>query len=173
MQCEEGPPCLYCIKKKQECIPQALPVKIGDVFINTSAPSKRSKLQVNPAKAPQLCSNVPMDVSTQFMRQFFSSFLATNNFGEGLSLENIVTQFQVSPSLHQAVVAVGGLDLSKTSPLSATEKRFIAVRALKAYGSAIVHLKTEISNKTFQHSEASLWTTLFLGLFEVSSYQLA
>jgi hypothetical protein len=171
LQCDGGPPCLYCIKKNQECIPQALPLKVGEVFINISAPSTRdNSVAVVPAQPLPLYSKVPQNISTQFVKHFFSVFLATNDFGGAPDLKTIIAEFQTSSTLYHAIMAVGALDMSnKSLPSSAAKRKAAAVGALKAYSTSVVHFQSEIETKRFQDSDANLWTTLFLGLFEVSS----
>lgn len=75
-------------------------------------------------------------------------------------------QFQQTPSLYHAITAVGALDLSK-KPLSYIKTEEAAVNAITAYNTSITQFQGEIDRKGVRLSEVNLWTTLFLGLFEV------
>jgi hypothetical protein len=170
-------PCLYCVRKKQECVPQAAAPKSAAVFVNSSVLS--SGRQDTPAFQtisairshacePTICSNVPLDKSSIFTKHFFKTFLATNDFGGTLDLDTIIGQFQKSPSLYHASIAVGALDLSKKGLLrSAVEVRDTKVGALTAYRTSVVDFQRDIESRAIQQNDASLWTTFFLGLFEV------
>jgi hypothetical protein len=57
--------------------------------------------------------NVTLDKSDIFIKHFFTAFLVRNNFGGVLDLDAIVSQFQKSPPMYYALVAVVALDLSK------------------------------------------------------------
>lgn len=71
--------------------------------------------------------------------------------------------------MYYASIALGALDLSRrpvqTLPL---ERKDAAVEAFSAYHTSIAKLKAEIvSNNTPR--DVNLWTTFFLGLFEVGN----
>jgi hypothetical protein len=70
--------------------------------------------------------------------------------------------------LYHASVAVGALDLSKKHySCSTAESRDAGVRALTAYRTSVLGFQKDIENNSIQQSDASLWTTFFLGLFEL------
>lgn len=177
LQCEGGSPCLYCTKKKQRCVPQAAAPKTDAIFVNAStAPSvgnnnilavvQKNLAIENPTLT--LCSGVPPDKSIGFVKHFFCAFLVTNDFGGGLDLDTIIAEFQNSSSLYHALVAVGALDLSKKLLLSSASKvRDARVGALTAYRSSIISFQKDIESEGVRQSDASLWTTFFLGLFEL------
>lgn len=124
----------------------------------TSTPS--SEIILIPAKVPE-------DSSSQFIRHFFSNFLTRNDFAVGvLDLNTIIYQCQSSPSLHHASIAIGALDLSTQSTCG---RRAATLAALNSYRASITNFQTEIQAQEIQRQDASLWTTLFLGLFEVLS----
>jgi hypothetical protein len=143
------------------------------VFVNvsSSAPSKgrSSPSAVIPPLAPRLCSKVPEANLSLFIKHFFSVFLVRNNFGGALDVGSIISQFQNSPSLYHASIAVGALDLSRNLLLSlATDRKDTALGALTAYRTSITTFQSDIMRKDAQIKEVNLWTTFFLGLFEVS-----
>ena len=153
-----------------------MPPKAGPVFVNLSAAPAAGGtflpvVQTSPIiQTPphRLCSKVPLDKSIQFVKHFFSAFLATNDFGGELDLDTIIGQSQISSSLHHALIAVGALDLSKKRQFCrVVEVKSARLDALKAYRTSIIDFQTEIGSRELQKSAANLWTTLFLGLFEV------
>lgn len=74
--------------------------------------------------------------------------------------------------MYHASIALGALDLSRRPvPILPLERKDAAVGALTAYHTSIARLKTEIvSNNTPR--DVNLWTTFFLGLFEVGNRYL-
>ncbi|GIJ92138.1 hypothetical protein Asppvi_011114 [Aspergillus pseudoviridinutans] len=78
-----------------------------------------------------------------------------------------MSEFQRSPSMYHASTALGALDLSRKALLTIPlERRDAAVGALTAYHTSIGQLKTEIVSNSVPR-DVSLWTTFFLGLFEL------
>jgi hypothetical protein len=116
----------------------------------------------------KLLTNITQNVPSRFVDHFFSAFLVRNDFACGaLDLDTIIYEFQRSPSLFQASIAVGALDLrnSSTKPGERKEAELIA---LTSYRASINKFQDEIQATQIKHNSACLWTTLFLGLFEVS-----
>jgi hypothetical protein len=141
------------------------------VFINVCGPSKGVQPLSGAAHLPQprLCSQVAEVNLSLFMKHFFSVFLVRNDFGGTLDLGAIISQFQNCSSLYHASIAVGALDLSRNIPLSSfTERKHVTMRALKEYHTSVSEFQTEIMRKDVQLNDVNLWTTFFLGLFEVS-----
>ncbi|KAL5359303.1 hypothetical protein BJX96DRAFT_56290 [Aspergillus floccosus] len=70
--------------------------------------------------------------------------------------------------MYHASIALGALDLCRNTLLTIPldEKKDAAVEALTAYHISIAKLKTEIVSTSLPR-EVSLWTTFFLGLFEL------
>ncbi|KAG0647606.1 Uncharacterized protein D0Z07_6868, partial [Hyphodiscus hymeniophilus] len=176
--CEGEPPCVYCTKKRQKCVPQAADPKTDTVFINTCAASLsqkcddpasfgKRKISRLPDPTPKLYLTVPLDDSALFVGHFFSGFLAANQFGGTLDIDTIVSQFQSSASLYQVSIAVGALDISNKSGRTRIERSEAKLGALNAYRICVVTLRNEISNREIKQSDACLWTTFFLGLFEL------
>jgi len=105
---------------------------------------------------------------SQFTNHFFTTFLVKNDFaGVKLDLETIITEFQSTPSFYHAAVAVGAIDLGYPLPSSLSPKGAAMLEAIKAYRASIVEFQKEINCTGSRESSAFLWTTFFLGLFEV------
>jgi hypothetical protein len=69
--------------------------------------------------------------------------------------------------MYHASIALGALDLSRKPLLSLPqERKDAALGALTAYHTSIAKFKTEVISNSIQQ-DANLWTTFFLGLFEV------
>jgi hypothetical protein len=145
-------------------VPQVAKKQTGPVFVNATAAHKAPASTAS-CGLIQIPAKVPEAQSSQFIQHFFSGFLGRNNFAAGtLDLDTIVCQFQSSPSLYHASIAIGALDLSRKS----TEGRKPAIlAALNSYRSSIASFQTEIQVREIRRQDAGLWTTLFLGLFEV------
>lgn len=74
--------------------------------------------------------------------------------------------------MYHASIALGALELSRRPGLTLPpERKAAAVGAFTAYRTSIAELKAEIvSNNVLR--DVNLWTTFFLGLFEVGQQYL-
>ncbi|KAL5317137.1 hypothetical protein ACEPPN_014231 [Leptodophora sp. 'Broadleaf-Isolate-01'] len=176
IKCEGGSPCAYCLKKKISCIPPPATKSAGIIFVNDkshSSSTSNSKLQ--PKILDQtltitvtLPKKVQEPKSSNFIAQFFSVFIVRNDFSGGsLDMDGIVANFQSSPSLYHAAIAVGALNASKEMLAPAEERRAATVAALSSYRTSLVEFQEEIRCRDIKKNDAALWTTLFLGLFEL------
>jgi hypothetical protein len=147
------------------------------VFINTCAapwagddaphPGVLRKTPTGHSPIQNLYSTVPLEKPIVFAGHFFSEFLAANDFAGALDLNTIITQFQSSPSLYYASIAVGALDLSnKLLQAPTRERKDARVGALTAYRTSIASFRKDIINGEVKQNDSSLWSTLFLSLFE-------
>ena len=115
-----------------------------------------------------LLPGVPQDTISRFTNHFFTTFLVKNDLaGVKLDLDTIITEFQSTPSFYHAAVAVGAIDLGNPLTSSVSQKGTSRLEALKAYRASIVEFQKEINCTGSRESNACLWTTFFLGLFEV------
>ena len=162
LQCEGGSPCLYCRRRNFTCTPQSTQSHSSLVFVNQA-------FSVETEKSPLiLLRSVPQDTMSQFTNHFFTTFLVKNDFGgEKLDLETIITEFQSTPSFYHAAVAVGAIDLGNPSACSTSPKGTARLGAITAYRASIVEFQKEINCSGSREINACLWTTFFLGLFEV------
>jgi hypothetical protein len=143
------------------------------VFVSVPAhsPGADEPAATPPNPTPRICPKVQEDNLSLFSNNFFSHFLVRNDFGATLDLGTIISQFQKSPSLYHASIAVGALDMSRR-PLAHIKSKDAALSALTAYHTSITIFQTEIEGKNVCLNDINLWTTLFLGLFEVSEPSL-
>lgn len=137
------------------------------VFITTSAQpsSTHPHTTICESAAPKISSQI-VDDSSLFINHFFTNFLFQNSFGAPLDFKCIASEFQISPSLYNALIAVGALELSRKPHLYIKSKD-AAVKAITAYNSSIAQFQRQITGKGASLKTLNLWTTLFLGLFEV------
>jgi len=113
---------------------------------------------------------VPHDTISQLTNHFFTTFLVQNDFaGLSLDLDTIKSQFQSTPSFYHAAIAVGAMDLGYPHATSIVPRGTARLEALKAYRVSIAEFQKEIGRTRSTESNACLWTTFFLGLFEVRS----
>ena len=118
---------------------------------------------------PTLSSRPLQNTASRSTNHFFAAFLLRNDFaGVSLDLDTITSQFQSTPSLYHASIAVGALDISNTFTYSTSEKKAARLEALTSYRASVINFQTEIQCTSIKQSDACLWTTFFLGLFEVS-----
>ncbi|CZT12324.1 uncharacterized protein RCO7_09046 [Rhynchosporium graminicola] len=170
IKCEGGSPCSYCLKKKVTCIPPPAPKIAGVVFVNDNcSTSSSSKLPSEASEQAVIISkSMPQPESTNFISYFFTVFIVRNDFSGGrLDRDGIVANFQSSPSLYHAAMAVGALNASKDKFAPARESRAATVAALSSYKTSLVSFQDEIRDRDIGTNDAALWTTLFLGLFEL------
>ncbi|KUJ23650.1 uncharacterized protein LY89DRAFT_728376 [Mollisia scopiformis] len=155
IKCVGSRPCFYCNKRKIQCLPQASNNCANLVFVNT-----RSDLVADPSPAPGSEEDIAL-------ARFFTVFMERNDFaGEHLDTSGIISSFQASPSLYHATLAIGSLDLRTTSS-SLKDRRAITASALLSYQTAIKSFKSDMQHSDVRRSHAALWTTFFLGLFEL------
>ncbi|KAH8801526.1 hypothetical protein F5884DRAFT_806983 [Xylogone sp. PMI_703] len=163
IKCDGGRPCVYCLKKGLKCTSQVIQRNNDRIFVH----HQESRPETN-ATSSAICREVPPDISQQYLAHFFSDFLTTNNFGSELLDLETIGRFQSSPSLYHALLAIGALDLGHKSSFPLLRKRgIIMVQALTAYRTAIAAVKDDMASGQLLKSDASLWTTFFLGIFEL------
>ncbi|KAE8448722.1 hypothetical protein EG329_008937 [Mollisiaceae sp. DMI_Dod_QoI] len=158
IKCVGTPPCTYCNKKKLECVPQAGGRDTGMIFV--SGPTIRRKA-VGPAHS------ISIKEPESSLSRFFSVFIVKNDFaGQNLDIDDIASSFQTSSSLYHAAVAIGAMDLRSVSS-SLADRRSATIRALESYQTSITTFNSDIQSSDICQSDAAMWTTLFLGLFEL------
>lgn len=103
---------------------------------------------------------------------YFFAFFCHNQFvrnSESLA-KALLPLLQTSPLLYSAVTAVGALDAARRGSCSAYSRtespHFIALRA---YSNSIGALQTALLGRHVAQRDDVLWSTFFLGLFEVAS----
>lgn len=112
---------------------------------------------------------IPPGATDVALVRFFTVFLDRNDFaGTHFDTEIFISSLQASQSLYHATLAIGSLDFRSNSS-SRTEQKAITTKALQSYQTSISAFKSEIKNSDLRKNDAALWTTFFLGIFEVGT----
>ncbi|EPE33622.1 hypothetical protein GLAREA_06635 [Glarea lozoyensis ATCC 20868] len=113
-------------------------------------------------------NQITQDVSQNFISHFFTEYLIRNDFASGsLDLDAIISNFQISPSLYYVLLAVGALDMSKNPLSSPAARKSATTAALTSYQKSISSFRTDLQLTKLTQNDAALWTTFFLGIFEL------
>ena len=177
-QCSGGFPCAYCNRVGKTCIaPKTQPHNHDLIFVHLGDPSQICPSKAKPRTTVSVALAVPpaisLDLHTKLSKHFFSVFMQTNDFAVAkiLNLNVIEHLWQTNSGLREAIVAVAALDASRRSQtLSYGKKSVVATTALKAYKKALRSLQTDLDCQMILNSDACLWSTFFLGIFEVNAF---
>lgn len=164
LKCQGGFPCEHCTRTNKTCIPPYKPPEKALVFVHDS----RSKpLAFTEVSVP---AEVPLDLQSHLSKHFFEAFMIANDFAVSASLDvAVIAKLRLgSSSLQIATMAIAALDASRNSQvLSPTEKMKAGELALGAYRKSVICLQKDIEDECVLRSDAFLWSTFFLGIFEV------
>jgi hypothetical protein len=136
-----------------------------------------SSVRVLPsAQAPsKICRTLAWDWSTRMTKYFFSEFLGDHNFfgTDNMGLGIIASLRRNHASLQNAILAVALLHASrKSQPVSSQHQRKICLVALHTYQQSLICLQQDLDAKLILNDDACLWSTFFVGIFEVRSPSL-
>lgn len=115
---------------------------------------------------------VPAQISSTrddfYVTYFFTSFLCQNTFsGVTLQFETALSSLlHYSPELLNAIKAISALHITNRSQSISNQDDKLA--ALQAYSHSVQYVQGRIVSESFIYEPSSLWTTLLLGVFEVS-----
>jgi len=124
---------------------------------------------------PKICRTPSWDWSTRMSKYFFSEFLGDHDFfgRDNLGLEIIASLRRNNASLQNATLAVALLHASrKSQSVSSQHQNKICLEALHTYQQSLVCLQQDLDAKLILNDDACLWSTFFLGIFEVRSPSL-
>ncbi|KAL5376647.1 hypothetical protein DPSP01_010317 [Paraphaeosphaeria sporulosa] len=170
IKCHGGIPCDYCRRMKQTCESPTLPTTFAPVFVGENANGNpRGKQIVHTATERTGFSFLRFTAPTMYdssVPYFFMSFLAMNNLSNDRLpvVADLVNLMADAPALRDAISAVAVHHRKQQSPEAVPLDGY---QALQSYGRSIRHVKDLITSKTFLHDPSALWTTFFLGLFEL------
>lgn len=123
------------------------------------------KTDAGPAGFPFLRSPAPTthESSSQY---FFMTFLTMNNLSNDRLpvVTDLLNLMADAPALRDAISAVAVYHRKQQSPEIVSTGDY---QALQSYGRSVRHIKDLITSRTFSRDPSTLWTTFFLGLFEV------
>lgn len=111
---------------------------------------------------------VQCDLGSRYIGHFFSSFLCSNNLSGNSSdsLSDVRLLLHDSPGLRNAITAVAAMDIRCRSLAPARSAKGVA---LCYYRAAISSVQTELVDCDVIANDSVLWSTFFLGIFEVSA----
>lgn len=113
------------------------------------------------------------DLPSRYITHFFCGFLSGNNVtGKGtISFDGVGSLLQTSPALHNAALAIAALDVGgQRLPSTIGDQKLQDRFAMQAYSTSVRILQTDLSDKVVAESDATLWGTFLLGLFEVRCF---
>lgn len=166
IQCDGEIPCSTCVRLKKACMPQQ-PRNAQDVKFVTFVAAPDSGILRH--------SDIPSPIQSPpnvHFKDHFITFLINCRFTEQFSVlaPDILPLIESSGPLLDIALAIGALEVSrKSSVRSLSQQNDPGRTALLLYGRSIRAFGSAIAVPGFQPGEEALWTTFFLGLFEVSS----
>lgn len=115
---------------------------------------------------PQIARPVVSDLPSRYVAHLCSSSFCLNNFtGRPFDgFQDVCSMLDSSPSLYNAAIAVAAMDVGRQTILSPKSPE---ASALKYYRTAISSVQTELVDRDVGANDSILWSTFFLGVFEV------
>ncbi|KAF2446732.1 hypothetical protein P171DRAFT_238217 [Karstenula rhodostoma CBS 690.94] len=169
IKCHGGIPCDYCRRTTQTCESPTKPTTFMPVFVGETVNKARSKqvihTAVRPTGFPFLQSPTPPAYENNLL-YFFRSFLTMNNLSNDRLpvVADLINFMADAPALRDAIFAVAVHHRGQQSPKVISTSDY---QALQSYGRSVRHIKDLITTDTFSNDPSALWTTFFLGLFEL------
>ena len=168
-QCIGGRPCLNCTKTNRACETTTLRKNTAPIFVHATQTSfsKKGRSHVGeiaarvPARAPSIRDE-------SYVTYFFTSFLYQNVFTSEFATA-LSPLLHYSPELRDAVSAIAALHMTQHGQSTSDHDDKLA--ALQAYSQSVRRIQERIASQSFIRDPSSLWTTLLLGVFEVSRFR--
>lgn len=127
------------------------------------------------AQSPDPKVTVPQHKHSLYMTYFFSTFLALNKLSTRFDAQPVLLLDLASRSraLHHCFVALSALHISQPNSTTRDEcQKTTRYDAITAYQQSITILRVDLARPNRVPDETTLWTTFFLGIFEVRSSRL-
>lgn len=115
---------------------------------------------------PQIARPIISDLSSRYATHLYSSSFCLNNFtGRPFDgFQDVCSLLDSSPSLYNAAIAVAAMDVKRQRIPS---PKYPEASALQYYRTAISSVQTELVDRNVGANDSILWSTFFLGIFEV------
>ncbi|POR31888.1 Uncharacterized protein TPAR_07908 [Tolypocladium paradoxum] len=155
-----GYPCEYCVRMNKTCQQQE-PAQPAVKFIAFTQSSPTAQLSTHVGQ--------PSDI---IYLDHFASFIRRCQFTRGFASisTDLAPLIQASPSLRDLAVAIGALDASRRGSVSSFRGRESPrCIAFRSHGRSLRALGARLATADAAHGEDVLWSTFFLGLFELIS----
>ena len=170
-QCVGGVPCLNCSKTNRACQTRTNQKTTAPIFVHTTQQTFTDTARSHQKEtALSLSPQAPSTKSDTYLKYFFRYFLHENGFTGiapllQISLSSLV---HYSPELYDAINAISALHLTQHSQVAF--RKIDDLAALQAYSRAVHRVQDKIATKSLLYDPSALWTTLLLGVFEVSNF---
>ncbi|KAB5566309.1 fungal-specific transcription factor domain-containing protein [Coniochaeta sp. 2T2.1] len=168
LKCDGGQPCNHCQRRDRQCVYQA-----GKSIINLDQARVRTSTNFQVTRGvltTKHSSPSPPLRCPILYRQlyYFDVFVQRNTFvASTASYDTDIKKLLGTESgsyLTHAVTALGALQSSK---LNSSTRKEDSYTALQAYSSSVIALQETMTHSNSPSRLHVLWTTLFLGLFEL------
>lgn len=178
-KCNNGQPCSHCERRGSPCVypPSTLrtiAIDQGKHKTPASFPRKRDIVlfqRAQPHEPPQLRASISSGPTACYF-YYFDVFVLRNVFAPNVPAYNLDIQSLLGTGseeiLHRAVVALGALQASKAGAYSRADCKKHELAALEAYSISLLALRYTMANCPTPSRLVVFWTTLLLGIFEVS-----
>ncbi|KAL5334409.1 hypothetical protein BJX70DRAFT_378400, partial [Aspergillus crustosus] len=177
IKCEGRVPCKQCDQRKLVCESQqqssTVPVFVQDALFRESTGATGSKVAVTATKqypTPGPTNAIATDQHTFFLGQFVV-FIKKNTLTVSfpLILPDLLALLPTSAVMHHAAAALGALEAAKLSLRTQSGQIALRIAAVKSYRTALSTLQSCLTDANVAERDDILWTTIFLGLFELLS----
>lgn len=170
-QCIGGRPCLNCSKTNHVCHTATRREPTAWVFVHaTKAHEPDDKRIQKKGTLASLPRQVSVLESETHLTYFFTSFLSQNAF-TSISEQfqtSLCSLFYSSVGLRDAISAISALHIAQIT--GATPAEGDDPVALRAYARSVQCMQARIASVSIVRDPSALWTTLLLGVFEVSEH---
>ncbi|KAL3470870.1 hypothetical protein BJX99DRAFT_267174, partial [Aspergillus californicus] len=183
IKCESRFPCRQCISRDIPCEPQQQKRNTVAIFVQTTQPNGSRGDSIGsdqrtgdfPANEQSttiaLLKSMPVDQNTRFLGQFVV-FVEKNalTMSFPLILPDLLSLLPTSAVMHHAATALGALEAIRFSPKTIVPGQISPqIAAIRAYQTALAALQPCLGETNVAERDDVLWTTIFLGLFELLS----
>lgn len=165
VQCTGGFPCHVCIRTGQECIlPRAKEPTISlERAVGSTSNGRCTHLLAG--RRSVVPWSILADLPSRYITHFYSSFLSSNNIcGTSDAFRDVHCLLLDSPGLYKTAIAVSALHVQAQS---LTTSGLAKATAVQFYRAAISSVRNELADPELCTNDSILWSTFFLGYFEV------
>ncbi|KAL4867466.1 hypothetical protein BDV12DRAFT_198159 [Aspergillus spectabilis] len=183
IKCDNRFPCRQCIRRDISCEPQQQKRDAVAIFVQTIGPNESGEDSIGSDKrivastAIEQCTTIgplkiiPVDQNTRFLAQFVV-FVEKNALTVRfpLLLPDLLSLLPTSAVMHHAATALGALEAIRFNPENLVPGQISPrMAAIRAYQTTLAALQSCLGEANVAERDDVLWTTIFLGLFELLS----
>ncbi|CAH0047194.1 unnamed protein product [Clonostachys solani] len=163
-QCEGGFPCEYCTRTKKQCHPPGSSPRRIEFVIVSSSTQPDHQILASPAMIPRPNDSLYLD--------YFALFVERCQFTRGFATvsSDLLPLISSSRPLKHLTLAIGALEASRRGSIHTYRgPDSPQVASFGFYGRSIEAFQKQIQTSQGLEREDVLWTTLFLGIFDLMS----